>query len=534
MPGVRKVLFFSPFAFIWPHALPEFQLAQLLHDEGLEVKVIGCRGSYSSFCTSMEAARIDVDENQSVKDEICKICISNSNRIKHLSGSIQFATVEDYPCDDADPGGPVEAPKLTEEILNCSLYGISIGRLALYETLIKFKKFNMDLTARERRYFETYFANSLKVARQAGSILKAERPDVLVCYSPQYVYPGIFAAVAARENIRVIFIEGSSNDNERYSHLRMWDWHVHGLSQPAMQAPKRFKEFELTPDRAARARKLVSLRASSKAFSAYTSAARSVSPYEIFGIEPGRKYILIAMSSYDEVYSGYMIDKLPRVRFESNVFKNQIEWLQETIKWASLRPELLFVVRPHPREFPNKREGISSPHEKEWSAVLSSLPPNVKLDHPDLRFSLYDHFDHIETLVTGWSSTGVEALSHGIPVVSYDEELPTFPKSIHYSGRTRAEYFENILRARQDTDRNRHIKDALRWLAYASEVGTIRVGGRLNDRFPFLTRLLPDRLLGSRLFMRADLLLGPSKGDAQRALQLIRGQGTSFFHLSDR
>jgi hypothetical protein len=41
-----KVLFFSPFAHIWPHGLPEFQLAQLLHDEGVALKVVGSRSLF--------------------------------------------------------------------------------------------------------------------------------------------------------------------------------------------------------------------------------------------------------------------------------------------------------------------------------------------------------------------------------------------------------------------------------------------------------------------------------------------------------
>ena len=64
---------------------------------------------------------------------------------------------------------------------------------------------------------------------------RAEKPDVVICYSLQYVITGVFAAVAAREGIRTIFVEGSANDVERYSHLRMWDWGTHGLNQPALE-----------------------------------------------------------------------------------------------------------------------------------------------------------------------------------------------------------------------------------------------------------------------------------------------------------
>jgi hypothetical protein len=530
MPEVKKVLLFTPFAFIWPHAVAEFQLGRILSDQGLDVKAIGCNRSYATHCTSMEATSLPLDADPARKDKICRACISNRHLLAKSFPAIAYTPIEEY--QDGSELAPVEIPQTPDEILNFALDGIDVGRLALYETLIKFKKFNMDLTPFERRFFETYFRHAVRVLRQAGPALRAEKPDVVICYSPQYVITGVFAAVAAREGIRTIFVEGSANDVERYSHLRMWDWGVHGLNQPALKAPAKFKAFELTPQRAARARKLMAVRENASAHSAYTNAAQNRSPYDVFGLDKNKKYILMAMSSYDEVYSGFVIGKLPKGRFEGRVFKNQIEWLKETIAWIADHPELQLVVRPHPREFPNERENIASPHVKEWAPVLESLPPNVKIDHPSLKFSLYDHLSHVDVLMTGWSSTGVEALSKGIPVVTYDEKMAIFPPSIHYSGSSREEYFANILRACQDTDRARNIHNATRWLAYTSEAGTVKTGGRIEDRFKFLTKFNFRRYL-RRFARNLDLMFAPSRDDAARALAVVLGKGPSLFELPD-
>ncbi len=532
MSHVRKVLFFSPFAFTWAQIVPEFQLAQLLHAEGFQVKVIGCRRSYSTRCTSMEVARLPTDANEREREKVCKKCISNSRLLAESFSEIQFSPIEAY-SDDRNTSSNLapEIPKTPEEILGYSRDGIKLGRLALYETVIKFKKFNVELNPIERRYFEMFFLSALKVLDQAATALRTEKPDVVICYSPQYVIPGIFAAVAAREGIRTIFIEGSSNDMERHSHLRMWDWKTHGLNQPALAVPERFESFKLTTSGTARAKRLMEVRQNASAHSAYTSAAKNASPFDVFHLDKNKKYIVLAMSSYDEVFSGYVIEKLPRARFEGRVFKNQIEWLRETIAWISSHAELQLVIRPHPREFPNKWENSFSPHVKEWTSVLASLPPNVKVDPPDLKFSLYDHLAHADVLITGWSSVGVEALSKGVPVVTYDEELPPFPKSIHYSGTSKSEYFKNIFLACQDIDRNRHIENATKWLAYTSEVGTIETGGRLDDRFKILAKLNIRGLLRQRLPRRLDLFFPPSKRDIKRLLDLVQGKGTSLFDL---
>ena len=119
----------------------------------------------------------------------------------------------------------------------------------------------------------------------------------------------------------------------------------------------------------------MAVRENASAHSAYTNAAQNHSPHDVFGLDKTKKYILMAMSSYDEVYSGFVIGKLPRGRFEGRVFKNQIEWLKETIAWITDHPELQLVVRPHPREFPNERENIASPARQGMGAGAESCRP---------------------------------------------------------------------------------------------------------------------------------------------------------------
>lgn len=523
-----KVTFFTPFSFIWPHALPEFQLATIFSNEGIDVTVIGCNKSYSGFCTSMESVGLTIDSSSEEKGGICRRCVHNRELLKETACDVTFKLIESY--SDA-PDDDIKCPQENEAILGFEKNGIPLGRLALYETLIKFKKSNMIWSDLERRHFEVSFRNSLKVLKQAEAAIQTERPDVVVCYSPQYVIPGIFAAVAKRENIRVIFIEGSSNDVERYSHLRMWDWETHGLSQPALAVSDRFDSYQLTKDGAKRAERLIEVRANATAFSAYTSGPTNASPYDVFDLDITRKYFLMAMSSYDEVYSGYMIDKLPLSRFEGQVFKNQTEWLKATVEWFAKHPELQLVVRPHPREFPNSREGVLSPNWKEWSGVLQNLPVNVKIDHPALKFSLYDHLMHASVVITGWSSVAIEALSKGIPVVTYDEKLPTFPSSMQYTGSTAEAYYENILKAYTDT-RSEHFKsEAKRWLAYTSEVGTVEIGGRIDDRFPILKKLKARRLLTETVSRHLDKRLPPSQRNVKKIMSFVLGAGTSLFDL---
>jgi hypothetical protein len=53
-----KALFFSPYADIWVHSLPEAEIAEALHDDGWEISRITCDRDFSEHCVSMAAREL--------------------------------------------------------------------------------------------------------------------------------------------------------------------------------------------------------------------------------------------------------------------------------------------------------------------------------------------------------------------------------------------------------------------------------------------------------------------------------------------
>lgn len=205
--------------------------------------------------------------------------------------------------------------------------------------------------------------------------------------------------------------------------------------------------------------------------------------------------MLLLLSSYDEVFSGVTIGKLKPHWLTGTVFKTQKEWVESTIEWVTNRKDVHCVIRIHPRIMANKRDSMVADIYDDLLSSLKLLPDNVTVDWPEMRVSLYDHFRFVNTTVTGWSFSGLEALLMGIPTVSYDEKIVTFPASLHFSGQSTNDYFENLSTA-LEMERT-HVRSLMtfKWLCNLYGVGTIKIGGRMEDRvrifqLPILRRLL--------------------------------------------
>jgi hypothetical protein len=523
-------LIFSPFSYIWKHKLAEIQIARMIEEFGFKIRMIECDRAFSEFCTSMSAAKTGIFDEPAKKQSICKECIKNKNLSK-LSAGRTFSTQEISYKQNSEY---LSSEREINSLIETEIDDVPIGRLALYETLLHYKKSNLNFTPEQHFHYVTHFNNAVTTYYATKEIIDQEKPDVVFCYSPQYVVPGIASAYAIKQGIKVFFMEGSSNDVERYTHMRIWNWEKYGLSQPGLENLDAFADYIPTQKQLNRAKKQIKAKKSKKTLSVYSPDSKGIDPFSFFNLDRKKPILLLAMSSYDEVYSGYMIGKLPKARFEGKVFKDQVEWLKHTIAWVECK-DIQLIIRPHPREFPNKREDVKSDHEDVWNDILSNLPKNVVIDHPKMNYSIHDYLPYIDVFTTGWSSTAIEALANGIPVVTYDDDLPTIPRSILISGKSQEGYFENLSHALGLGRSEQRAASALKWLAYANEYGTMLHGGSLAARLHLSDKGIIYKALNSgyleNLTKRIDLLLPVPKRERYKLAQMAFGQKDSLFQV---
>jgi hypothetical protein len=125
---------------------------------------------------------------------------------------------------------------------------------------------------------------------------------------------------------------------------------------------------------------------------------------------------LATLASNDERMTAKSVGALDFLEGQPCLFESQIEWIKFLVKEFQIRPNLQLVVRVHPREFPNKRESVTSQHAKDLLRELDNLPLNVFVNWPSDEISLYDLVQVVDVGLVATSTTGLQLATLGIPI----------------------------------------------------------------------------------------------------------------------
>ena len=490
-----KALFYSLHAAIWRHAAVENYLVAELTRRGLDTVYVTCGATFQEHCTSYSSENIGLDAPRKEKDKICRNCTSNAlllaegNKANHLKLRNFVSSEDEFKINKMLVGVD------RKNFMKFSHLGVNVGTITSYESFLLYKKMSENLSEKEWPYYHTYLRNALQSLVGFSKIFKLEKPDIVFFYSPQYGVNGVCAQYAALNGAKTYFIEGSANNAERYTALRIWDWEKHGLLNPAL---KYWPEVQnkVTAGDVKRVTGHFKDLWNARSYAVYSKPAMSrMNIRKKFKIPSNPKILLATLSSYDESYAAFKIGKFPSEKVLSKVYKNQFLWIKDTIKYLKGRKDLYFIIRIHPRDYPNKRDNRQSEQAAFWEKILKKLPQNIRVNWPQDSVSLYNILNQVDAVVTGWSATGVEALICGVPVVTYDQSLPSFPSEIHLTGNSRREYFKNIENAIKSNDCQKFAINGYWWLAANYSLGTVRFTA-LSEEAKILrkSRFMPNKL----------------------------------------
>ncbi|MEO8701409.1 MAG: hypothetical protein ABI867_15290 [Kofleriaceae bacterium] len=185
------------------------------------------------------------------------------------------------------------------------------------------------------------------------------------------------------------------------------------------------------------------------------------------------------MSSYDEYVAAQAAGGVPLQ--STLLFPTQLDWARALIVWASHHPERFVLLRVHPREFPNKRDGRKSEHAAALERELAVLPDNVRVNWPADNLSIYDVAENADLFLNAWSTAGREMALLGLPVVTYCPTLLQYPAELNYVGTTQATYFEAIETALRDGWSFERTRRVYRWCVLELVRGIVNI----SDGFDF-------------------------------------------------
>ena len=225
----------------------------------------------------------------------------------------------------------------------------------------------------------------------------------------------------------------------------------------------------------------------------YSSPKSSLSRASLrmqLGIPKDKNITLLTTSSADEQFAFSFIGLTPKNFINSNsIFSSNIEWLDKTIDIYKRNNEKFLVIRIHPREFANKREGINSKEGKTLLNYLQEmqLPKNVIINYPTDKVSVYDLASITELLINSTSTVGLEFTVLGIPSVTISpQSLTNYPLELSTPIHSEEEY-EKVITSHLETIEVLKVKLAFRWINFRYGDSTVPIPSRflILDRFYF-------------------------------------------------
>ena len=132
-----------------------------------------------------------------------------------------------------------------------------------------------------------------------------------------------------------------------------------------------------------------------------------------------KKIICVFPSSLDEIkaaMSRNLAFDYP-ITDSFNIFKNQLNWLSETINYFRERQDVVVIFRIHPRMGKNKRLNRISPHISEINTLFEDLPEHLIKIEPEHSISSYSLSNIADLIISSGTTLGLESTAIGVPVV---------------------------------------------------------------------------------------------------------------------
>lgn len=418
----RRYLWFAPHAGLWPSFRMEHRLADSLARAGRPVTMVQCGQVLDSYCPVMSADRLHVDSPRSAKHESCRDCRFNAG-IARERGAYRTVLLDSYVTRAiADEATSIARSVTPDTWADLEVSGVPVGRYAAYLSLLHHKVADITATQAAWAEYRSDLRNALLVLGALPAMLADADPTHVVVYNPLYPTNRMLAEYAGAHGIALVGVHAGSYIPARYDTVGVYG-HISN-SQTLVDSPAVLSGFDspCTPaEVAAVGRHLRELVAGNDPW-VYSSAPRRQDPVALraaLGLRPDSDVVVALLSSPDETRASMLVDAEWH-RDPERGYSDLTEFVAAIRTLAQHAPQVDVVLRLHPRLSPNKRETVVSPDLAAILDALADLPPNAHVNAPGEGVSLYDLARIASAAVNQSSSSGLELMVLGLPVVSFD------------------------------------------------------------------------------------------------------------------
>ena len=472
-----KVLFFSPHSLPWKHAFPEAIIADSLKNSGCEIVYLTCGGVLGDYCIPKISKIPGENRNNRIKkscDAICSECQNTDKYIRknfNLTGPTIGSILSQECIDEVD--GIISSLDI-KKAFELKYHGISIGKIAFYQIILRHKLINLLVTPDLHGRYLSELRDTYYAAHVIKKTIASIKIDAIVLYNSMYSVNKIVAEVARCNGIDTYFLHAGSNLSERLQSLMIGKNDAYSFYSNLIENWPKFSENTYTLGQYKKVTDHFKELFNAKSIFTYSAKKSSVrnNIRSFFCIPDSSKILVATMASYDEEIAAEFIGA--KKIFDNEIFSSQIDWLKALISYADVHPNIFLVIRPHPREFSNRREKKTSEHAKQiLNLIKSGLPQNVKFNLPADGISIYDFIDEADVFLNSWSNVGKEIAIFGIPVVLYSKNNLYYHPDLNYIGADKLEYFKKIEEAIRIGWSFKFVVKAFKWYVYEQQTALI-------------------------------------------------------------
>jgi len=462
MENKLKILAFSPYAGIWEHSFPEATTLKALTNIA-EIKYIGCNGLFDSFCITMSAKGITPHASLSEKRKVCSDCIAKKKLIKD-NYEFNSVDIDDYVNDAVKANVTASLNKISKDnFMEFAIDGVELGKISVYEIVLNNKKNNIKFDDNEWSDYLNSLENSLYTYYFMIDIIRQYCPDRILVYNSLYSTNNVVYQLAKILGISSFFLHAGRNWSNRLDTMIVAKNTSVEYNQNIASMWSKFKDIKLSINQVKLIYDHFDRVIRSNSFFNYSSKmSKNFSFYDTYPMANGAKIFLATLSSSDERFAANLVGH--RSIIEGELFNNQTNWVKWLVKYFSTKSDSFLIIRVHPRDFPNKRYKNFSDNARNLKKNLVNLPSNIMVNWPDENISIYDLATEVDVLLNSHSSSSLDFLYLGLPVVVYDKNILTFPLELHYYGFNESEYISAIEKATNDSWRFDNVYKLYKWM----------------------------------------------------------------------
>lgn len=338
------------------------------------------------------------------KKDACPTCFAPANEMFQSLGVAINRYGQFLDADDFLEAEEIADSIAVEDVGDYKLSGIPVGEHALAGALRFYARGNLEGERFGEAILRRYLRASLLTATALSKLFERTKYDCVIAHHGIYVPQGIVDAVARAKGVRVV--------NWTIAYRKNCFIFSHGDTYHHTMMNEPVQNWEDVPWTEEMEEELIDYLKSrwdgSRDWISFNRQPESdlKSIESELGVDFSKPSVgLLTNVIWDA-----------QLHYPANVFGNMIEWLIETIRYFSTRPDLQLIVRIHPAEVNGAIKSRQLALD-EIKRAFPELPANIFVIPPSSSISTYAAMLQCNAVLIYGTKTGVELTSMGIPVI---------------------------------------------------------------------------------------------------------------------